>query len=113
MKKENIVKSAVGEPTARITRARAAPYRQSKAMASKEQSKQQDEKLPPRTKSKRPALDETNENARACTRTKRRAELKDITNVFCDNSYKKCLNATKVPVCTLSFGLFLSTLSVD
>ncbi|KAL3511823.1 hypothetical protein ACH5RR_024540 [Cinchona calisaya] len=96
MKKENIVKVAVGEPTARITRARAAAYRQSEAMASKELSMLQDEKLIQRINSKRVALDERNENTPACSQPKRRAVLKDITNVVCDISHKKCLNATKI-----------------
>ncbi|XP_071903242.1 cyclin-A2-4-like [Coffea arabica] len=95
MMKENLVKSAVGEPTGRITRARAAAYRQSGDMHSKELSKLQDEKL----NLKRPALNGRNNDAppNPCNQPKRRAVLEDVTNVFCKNSRRKCLNATKIP----------------
>ena len=106
MMKENLVKAAVGEPTGRITRARAAAYRQSGDMHSKKLSKLQDEKL----NLKRPALNGRNNDAppNPCNQPKRRAVLEDVTNVFCKNSRRKCLNATKIPVCTLSFSLFCS-----
>lgn len=56
------------------------------------------------TNSKRAALHEVNSSApvTAGVQNKRRAVLKDVTNVFCD-SYRNCLMAPKVPVCTLSF----------
>ncbi|KAF5935876.1 hypothetical protein HYC85_027005 [Camellia sinensis] len=88
MKKENIVMANVGEPTTRITRARAAacratgghsPVRSTKAAGSKA------------------ALDEVKNSApvTAGVQHKRRAVLKDVTNVCCD-SYKNCLIAAKI-----------------
>ncbi|ESQ27072.1 hypothetical protein EUTSA_v10018503mg [Eutrema salsugineum] len=46
-----------------------------------------------RSKSKRTALDENKANA-----LKKRAVLKDITNVSCENSYRSCFNAAKIQV---------------
>ncbi|KAA8541846.1 hypothetical protein F0562_022998 [Nyssa sinensis] len=52
-----------------------------------------------RTNSKRAALDEmkNNASATASVQNKRRAVLKDVTNVCCENSYRSCLNAAKIP----------------
>ncbi|CAK9137914.1 unnamed protein product [Ilex paraguariensis] len=95
---KKMVISAVREPTARITRARAACLQQSGGKPSSEVPKQQDQKRVLRTNSKRAALDERNTSVpvAACVQQKRRAVLRDVTNVCCDNSYKKCLNATKI-----------------
>ncbi|XP_059643771.1 cyclin-A2-4-like isoform X2 [Cornus florida] len=99
MKKENMILANVGEPIARITRARAAAYRTSGGMLPPEASKQQPQKRILRTNSKRAALDEMNTSASvpASVQHKRRAVLKDVTNVCCENSYRVCLNAAKIP----------------
>lgn len=114
MKKGNLATANFGEPIPRITRARAAAYQQSGGIqpskATKKQdenrflTKQQDQKRVLRTNSKRAAVDEVNNSApvTAGVQNKRRAVLKDVTNVLCD-SYRNCLIAPKVPVCTLSF----------
>ncbi|KAI5660562.1 hypothetical protein M9H77_29355 [Catharanthus roseus] len=99
MKKENRAKSDFGEPTIRITRARAAAYQQHGAMPSREQSKEQYQKEVTGPILKRAALDERDGKAAliACTRNKKRAVLKNITNVCCENPYKKRVNASKIP----------------
>ncbi|KAK9282256.1 hypothetical protein L1049_005170 [Liquidambar formosana] len=98
MKKENLVIANVQEPTARVTRARAAAFRASSGMTTSKASMQQDQKRTLRTNSKRAALDEKNSNApdAACLQRKRRAVLQNVTNVFCENSYTNCINATKI-----------------
>ncbi|KAA8540443.1 hypothetical protein F0562_024638 [Nyssa sinensis] len=99
MKKENLVIANVGQPTARITRARAAVCSASRGMPPSEAPKQQARKRVLQTNSKRAALDETNTSASvtAYVQHKRRAVLKDVTNVCCENSYRNCLNAAKIP----------------
>lgn len=99
MRKENLVKSYSGEPSARITRARAALCQQNGAITSGEPSKEYVHKVALRINSKRPALDEKNDKASLipCTRHKKRAILKDVTNISCESPHKKCLNATKLP----------------
>lgn len=103
MKNENLVTAAVREPTARITRA--AARQSSGEMLILDGSKQQDHKRVLRKNSKRAALDDRNSGApvTACFQHKRRAVLKDVTNVCCDNSYRNCLNAAKIPVCTILY----------
>lgn len=108
MKKANLATANFREPIPRITRARAAAYQQSGGIqpskATKKQdenrflTKQQDQKRVLRTNSKRAALDEVNNSApvTAGVQNKRRAVLKDVTNVLCD-SYRNCLIAPKVP----------------
>ncbi|THG22778.1 hypothetical protein TEA_024703 [Camellia sinensis var. sinensis] len=97
MKKENIVMANVGEPTTRITRARAAACRATGGIPQSEAPKQQDQKRVLRINSKRAALDEVKNSAPvpAGVQHKRRAVLKDVTNVCCD-SYKNCLIAAKI-----------------
>ncbi|KAI7986007.1 Cyclin-A2-4 [Camellia lanceoleosa] len=97
MKKENIVVANVGEPTTRITRARAAACRATGGIPQSEAPKQQDQKRVLRINSKRAALDEVKNSApvTAGVQHKRRAVLNDVTNVCCD-SYKNCLIAAKI-----------------
>uniref|UniRef100_A0A5B7AZV4 Putative cyclin-A2-4-like n=1 Tax=Davidia involucrata TaxID=16924 RepID=A0A5B7AZV4_DAVIN len=99
MKKENMVIANVAEPNPRITRARAAACRASVGVPPSEGPKKLAHKRALRTNSKRAALDEMNTNASvtACVQNKRRAVLKDVTNVCCENSYRSCLNAAKIP----------------
>lgn len=114
MKKENRAKSDFGEPTVRITRARAAAYQQHGAMPSREQSKEQYQKEVTGPILKRAALDERDGKAAlmACTRNKKRAVLKNITNVCCENPYKKRVNASKIPVCILCSAYLYSYLKL-
>lgn len=101
MPKENLANSYSGEPCVPITRARAALCQQNGAITSTEQSKEQVHKvvaLP--GNAKRTALDEKNDNAPLipCNQHKKRAILKDITNVLRENQH----NAANLPVCFLS-----------
>ena len=103
MKKENLASSVVGEPIARMTRARAAARCAPGGISPSKATKQQDQKRVLRTNSKRTALDEENvAPVPAGVQNKRRAVLKDVTNVCC-NSYRNCLITAKLPVCSLSF----------
>ncbi|GFY97010.1 hypothetical protein Acr_11g0013160 [Actinidia rufa] len=97
MKKENLASSVVGEPIARMTRARAAACRASGGIPPSKATKQQDQKRVLRTNLKRAALDEENKApVPAGFQNKRRAALKDVTNVCC-NSYRNCLITAKLP----------------
>ncbi|THG04210.1 hypothetical protein TEA_024470 [Camellia sinensis var. sinensis] len=99
MKEENLAIANVGEPNVRMTRARAAACHAFGGIPPSEALKQQGQKQVLRTSSKRAALDEMNSSASAATpvQHKRRAVLKDVTNVCCENSYKNCLIAAKIP----------------
>ncbi|CAL5324596.1 unnamed protein product [Camellia sinensis] len=99
MKEENLAIANVGEPTVRMTRARAAACHAFGGIPPSEALKQQGQKQVLRTSSKRAALDEMNSSASAAApvQHKRRAVLKDVTNVCCENSYKNCLIAAKIP----------------
>lgn len=100
MNKENIIAAKFEEPTVRITRARAKALSTSGGiLPSSKGLIKQDQKRVLRTNSKRPASDENKPNATtAGLQHKRRAVLKDVTNVFCESSYMNCINATKVQV---------------
>lgn len=60
-----------------------------------------------RANTKRAALDEKKANA-----PKKRAILKDITNVTCENSYRSCFNAAKIQVVNYTMLLLKLTRSV-
>lgn len=95
MKKENILQAGNGEPTGRITRSRAEANRLTGGLL----PSKPDPKWVLRGNSKRAALDENGHPAPATTTSfqhKRRAVLKDVTNVCCDLSYNNCLNAAKL-----------------
>ena len=94
MKNKNILAAVVRDPTARVTRAQAAASQSSEGMNNLDASKQH---LQKRNNSKRVALDEKNSCA-PTNQHKRRAVLKDVTNICCDNSYRNCVNATKLTV---------------
>ncbi|XWS16396.1 hypothetical protein CRYUN_Cryun34aG0083600 [Craigia yunnanensis] len=98
MRKENIVSANVGELNGRITRSRAAALRASGQLPPLNAPKQPDQKRVLRANTKRTALDENNTNApdNAGLQRKKRAVLQDVTNVCCNNSYRKCFNATKI-----------------
>ncbi|XP_057514675.1 cyclin-A2-4-like isoform X2 [Actinidia eriantha] len=97
MKKENLASSVVGEPIVRMTRARAAARCATGGISPSKATKQQNQKRVLRTNSKRTALDEENmAPVPAGVQNKRRAVLKDVTNVRC-NSYRNCLITAKLP----------------
>ncbi|KAK6267978.1 hypothetical protein QUC31_012138 [Theobroma cacao] len=98
MRKENVASANVGELNGRITRARAAALRASGQLLPLNAPNQPDQKRVLRANSKRTALDENNTNApyNAGLQRKKRAVLQDVTNVCCNNSYRKCFNATKI-----------------
>ncbi|XP_076908398.1 cyclin-A2-1-like [Bidens hawaiensis] len=77
------------EPTVRVTRARAAASQSSSSEPSK-----------PHNNAKRSVQDENKISATATSgvQKKRRAVLKDVTNICCDNSYKNCIVPTKILV---------------
>ncbi|KAF8400732.1 hypothetical protein HHK36_014032 [Tetracentron sinense] len=97
MKKGNTISSKFEEPTARVTRSRAAAYRASEGALPLKSSTECDQKRVLRANSKRAALDQNNPGApaTACLQHKRRAVLKDVTNICCENSYRNCINAAK------------------
>ncbi|XP_057969821.1 cyclin-A2-4 [Malania oleifera] len=98
MKKETLVIANVEEPTARITRARAAAFHAWGGKPTSKASTQQDQKPALQPNRKRAALNENNSNAAdtACLQLKRRAVLKNVTNVCCENSLRNCIDAAKI-----------------
>ncbi|XP_058111903.1 cyclin-A2-1-like [Magnolia sinica] len=101
MRKENTLLAGNGEPTGRITRARAAASHLAGGMLPlKPPPAKHGQKRVLCGNSKRAALNENNHIAPvtvACQQ-KRRAVLKDVTNVFCENSYRKCISAAKMQI---------------
>ncbi|XWS20354.1 hypothetical protein CRYUN_Cryun31cG0094300 [Craigia yunnanensis] len=98
MRKENVVSANVGDLNGRITRARAAALLASRQLPPLNAPNKPDQKRVLRANTKRTALDENNTNApgNAGLQRKKRAVLQDVTNVCCNNSYRKCFNATKI-----------------
>ncbi|KDP37173.1 hypothetical protein JCGZ_06229 [Jatropha curcas] len=98
MKKENMLPANDGEPDRRITRARAASMHSSSTPPPLKANTQQGRKRILRPNSKRTALDEKNTSApdNAGIQPKRRAVLQDVTNICCENSYRSCVNATRI-----------------
>lgn len=97
MKNGNLLAAVVRDPTTRVTRARAAASQSSEGLHILDASKQQLQRRELRKNSKRVALDEKSSCA-PTNQHKRRAVLKDVTNICCDDSYRNCLNATKPTV---------------
>ncbi|KAL8118546.1 cyclin-A2-4-like isoform X2 [Apium graveolens] len=95
MKNENLLAAVVRDPTARVTRARAAASQSSEGLHILDASKQQLQKHGLRKNSKRVALDENNSCA-PTNQHKRRAVFKDVTNICRDDSYRNCVNPTKL-----------------
>ncbi|XP_018847567.2 cyclin-A2-4-like isoform X1 [Juglans regia] len=98
MRKENLVTAKSREPTAPLTRARAAAFRASGQLPPLKAPIPQTQKRNLRGNSKGTDLDENNNHAPgdACLQHKRRAVFQDITNNCCTGSYRNCLNATKI-----------------
>ncbi|XP_060216325.1 cyclin-A2-2 [Lycium barbarum] len=91
-------------PTMRITRARAKTLGSSGGLPPLHPSVRQDKKqgqVTQGTKSKRSASDENgpvNSASTASQQPKRKAVLRDVTNVLCENSYMNCINGSKFQV---------------
>ena len=101
MNKENEPIEKVEEPTGRITRARSKALGAAVGICSSSKpSFKHDQKRVLQVNSKRAASDE---NKASVTTTvglqpKRRAVLKDVTNVCADSLYMHCINATEIQV---------------
>ncbi|RVW54026.1 Cyclin-A2-1 [Vitis vinifera] len=108
MNKENITSAKIEEPTVRITRARAKAATKSGGLLPPKPPIKLDEMQVVRTNSKRPASNENKPSATANAglQHKRRATLKDVTNVVSENSYMNCISTTKVEARILSFFEF-------
>lgn len=101
MNEENTTAAKLEEPTARITRARAKALGTSGGvLPAPKPSFKQDQKYALRSKTKRAASDENKAVATAIAglQHKRRAVLKDVTNISCENSCANCIDATKIQV---------------
>ncbi|XP_008804857.2 cyclin-A2-1-like [Phoenix dactylifera] len=97
MKKENSAAAGHGAPTGRITRARAAAFRANGGMIPSSSAVAKPEKKPTQQgKSKRAASDENSQPAlTAGFQHKKRAVLKDVSNICSDNSYRHYKPAAK------------------
>lgn len=100
MKKETSENSVLGgyeAPSGRITRARAAAWRASGSVFQlKPPLVQLDKEQVQRGKKKR---DENSYAApTAAFQHKKRAVLRDVTNTCCENSFKDCINVSKIQV---------------
>ncbi|MBA0773882.1 hypothetical protein Gotri_009135, partial [Gossypium trilobum] len=98
MNKENEPTEEVEEPTGRITRARYKALREAGGICSSSKpSFKQEQKRVLRLNSKRAASDENKASVPATVglQPKRRAVLKNVTNVGDDTLYMDCTNATK------------------
>ncbi|XP_052210853.1 cyclin-A2-2-like [Diospyros lotus] len=98
MNKENITANRFADPPVRITRARAKGLTTSGGLPpSKPSKKQQDQKLILRQNSKRLASDENKASisVTTCLQHKKRAVLRDGTNILCDKSLNNCTSAAK------------------
>lgn len=93
--------SNLGEPTARITRARAKSLCSSSGLPPLYPTAKQDEKRALRANLKRPAPEKLAGSSAACHQQKKKAVLKDVTNINCDNLYINCINAAKGQVRTI------------
>ncbi|CAA3014264.1 cyclin-A2-1-like [Olea europaea var. sylvestris] len=102
MNKENRSSEVIG-PTVRVTRARAKAFGSSGGLPPSYPSTKQDGKRVLQTNSKRAASDENKPGASssAFSQHKKRAVLKEVTNILCENSYRNCINATKVQLSKL------------
>lgn len=98
MNKENAVGTKSEAPTIRITRSRSKALGTSTGMLpSSRPSFKQEQKRTVRADAKRSASDENKGTmvGNAGKQHKKRTVLNDVTNIFCENSYSNCLNATK------------------
>ncbi|KAK6119466.1 hypothetical protein DH2020_046794 [Rehmannia glutinosa] len=89
--------SNLREPTVRITRARAKALSSSSGLPPLYPSSKPDGKQVLRANLKRAASDDNKQAATsaACPQHKKRAVLKDLTNITCENLYINCINAAR------------------
>lgn len=114
--------SNLGKPTVRVTRARAKALGSSSGLPPLYPSAKQDDKQVSRGNLKRAASD-NNKLAMSsvdCPQRKKRAVLKDVTNIKCDHMYINCMNAARGQVRLrpsflrkYNFKFFLSILSTQ
>ncbi|CAA0810615.1 Unknown protein [Striga hermonthica] len=96
MSDENRV-SNLRQPSVRITRARAKALGSSSGLPPLHPSFKQDDKPVLRAHLKRAVSDNKKpSSAAACAPHKKRAVLKDVTNIACDDLYINCINAARV-----------------
>ncbi|MBA0695753.1 hypothetical protein Goari_002355 [Gossypium aridum] len=97
MRKENVVSANGGEFNGRLTRARAAALCASRQLPLKAPTQPDQKRVLP-ANTKRTASDGNNTNAaeNAGHHCKKRAVLQDVANICCNNSYRMCINATKI-----------------
>lgn len=101
MNKENAVGTKNEAPTTRITRSRAKALGMSTGiLPTSRPSFKQEQKCTVLANAKRSASNENKGTSvgNAGKQHKKRAFLKDVTNIFCENSYMNCVNATKAQV---------------
>ncbi|XP_044485484.1 cyclin-A2-4-like isoform X2 [Mangifera indica] len=98
MKKQNSMTSNIGDFAGRITRARAAALSSAGQMPPLKDHVEENKRMARRGNTKRAALDENNTDApdNPHHQHKRRAVLRDVTNVCCKSSCKSCFNDTKI-----------------
>lgn len=101
MRKENMINANVQELPGRLTRSRATALLGSRQMRPLKAVIQQNKKRALQTNPKKVYAENNSANVdNAGLQRKRRMVLQDVTNVCCENSYKSCLNATKIQVNT-------------
>ncbi|KAK6140985.1 hypothetical protein DH2020_025276 [Rehmannia glutinosa] len=107
--------SNLREPTVRITRARAKALSSSSGLPPLYPSSKPDGKQVLRANMKRAASDDNKQAATsaACPQHKKRAVLKDLTNITCENLYINCINAARENNFGLSLSLFTKLLNMD
>lgn len=100
MKKQNSMTSNVGDFAGRITRAQAAALSSAGQMPPLKDHVEENKRMARQGNTKRAALDENNTDApdNPHHQHKRRAVLRDVTNVCCKSSCKSCFNDTKIQV---------------
>lgn len=107
MNKENTIAAKVEEPTSRITRARAKALGASGGIfPSSKTTFKPDQKRVHRVNSKRAASDENKASLAAISgiQHKRRAVLKDVTNIS-ENSHGNCSNSANIQVRVVAYFL--------
>ncbi|KAL6985349.1 hypothetical protein U1Q18_018725 [Sarracenia purpurea var. burkii] len=98
MNKENRIAAEFEEPNVRITRSQAKGLATSRGLPPLRPPTKQDQKPIRQQNSKRSAPDENKHSisVTAAVWHKKRAVLKDTTNIFCDSSHINCIHAAKV-----------------
>lgn len=100
MREKDLVTAKGQEPTVPLTRARAAAFLASGKLPYLKAPIQQNQKRTLRGNPKGADLDENSNHAatEACLQRKRRAVLQDVSNICRKDSFRSCLNVTKIQV---------------